>query len=179
MHSRQRADGEALDGTADPTYRAEMTSDESIDLRARALEVVEAERYLVLATVSPEGLPWSCPVWFAHDGLSAFFWLSRPGRTHSINVAHQPRIGLVAYDSHQPTGVGLCVYASAQAERVPDDELNDALAIISTRSLAHGAGAWDRARISPIGLDVYVARPAELWLNPGLGTDERERVPDA
>jgi hypothetical protein len=150
-----------------------------IDLRSRAREVVESERYVVLATVSPEGVPWSCPVWFAHDDLDAFFWLSRPGRTHSVNVAHQPRIGLVAFDSRQPTGVGLAVYASADASAVPDSDLDEALAIVSARSLTHGGGAWDRARISSAPLELYVARPVELWLNPGLGTDERRRVPDA
>ena len=156
-----------------------MTTEQPLDLRARALEVVAAERYLVLATVSPEGLPWSCPVWFAHDGLDAFYWLSRPGRTHSVNVAHQPRIGLVAFNSQQPTGVGLAVYAAADASVVPDDELDDALATVSARSVAHGGGTWDRARLEQAPLDLYVARPVELWLNPGLGSDVRERVPDA
>ena len=69
---------------------------------------------------------------------------------------------------------------SRQGEAVvPDGELDDALAVVSARSLRHGAGAWDRARISSTPLELYVARPVELWLNPGLGTDERERVPDA
>jgi len=162
-----------------PTYRAGMTADPVTDPRARAREVVDAERYVVLATVSSEGVPWSCPVWFAHDDLDAFYWLSRPGRTHSVNVAHQPRVGMVAFDSRQPTGVGLAVYASADAAVVPDGDLDDALAVVSARSLAHGGGAWDRARISSTPLELFVARPVELWLNPGLGTDERQRVPDA
>lgn len=149
------------------------------ELRERALEVVRAERYLVLATVSPSGEPWSCPVWFAHDGLDRFWWLSRPERRHSLNLVHQPRIGLVAFDSRQPAGVGLGVYASADAGEVPDDELDRALRYVSDRSRHHGGSAWDRERLDESPLRLYEARPVELWLNPGHGTDERLRVPEA
>lgn len=156
-----------------------MTTDQPIDLRARALEVVEAEKYLVLGTVSPAGEPWTCPVWFAHEGLDRFLWLSRPYREHSVNLAAQSRVSFVVFDSRQPTGVGLAVYASADARVVPDDDLDRALAIVSPRSVAHGGKPWDRERIEPIPLELYEAVPVELWLNPGEGTDIRERVPDA
>lgn len=156
-----------------------MAEDRSTDLRARALEVVEAEKYLVLGTVSPAGEPWTCPVWFAHDGLDRFYWLSRPHRAHSVNLEQQSRVSFVVFDSSQPTGVGLAVYAAADARVVPDDDLDRALAIVSPRSTAHGGKPWDRARIEPIPLELYEAVPVELWLNPGEGSDERLRVPDA
>ena len=146
-------------------------------LRARALEVVEAERYLVLATVSPEGVPWSSPVWFAHDGLAAFYWISRPHRTHSVNITHQPRVGFVVFDSRQPAGTGLAVYAAADVGVAADDELDTGLAVFSERSVAHGVGPWTRADHEGSGLSLYVARPARLWLLPGAGTDERVPVP--
>ena len=147
------------------------------DLRALALHVVAAERYAVLGTVSPDGEPWACPVWFAHDGLACFYWLSRPERTHSVNIAHQSRISLVVFDSSQPAGIGLGFYATADAANVPEGELDEALTVVSARSLAHGGKAWDRGRLESSPLRLYAARPVELWLNPGEGTDVREPVP--
>src|SRR5689334_16827044 len=105
-----------LDATGPGGPRSQAADDprdpaEAAALRERALAVLAAERYLVLATVSPQGIPWSSPVWFAHDGLDAFYWLSRPHRTHSVNLEHQPMVALVVFDSRQPAGTGLAVYA--------------------------------------------------------------------
>jgi hypothetical protein len=149
------------------------------DLRDRALEVVRAERYLVLATVSADRVPWSSPVWFAHDRLSAFYWLSRPGRTHSVNLVSQPRVAFVVFDSRQRVGTGLAVYAAADAGPVPDQELESALGLVSVRSVADGGGAWSQQRLAEAPLRLYVARPVELSLLPGEGTDERVRLPEA
>jgi hypothetical protein len=146
-------------------------------LRARALDVVSAERYLVLATSSRDGTPWSSPVWFAHDGLAAFYWLSRPYRTHSVNLQARPRVAFVVFDSRQPAGTGLGVYAVAEAGVVPDEELDAALAVLSPRSVAHGGSEWTRERLEPLPTQLYVARPVELSLLPGVGTDERVPVP--
>ena len=152
-------------------------ADSPDQLRARALAAVSAERYLVLATVSADGVPWSSPVWFAHEGLSAFYWLSRPYRTHSVNIGQQPRIGLVVFDSRQPAGTGLGVYAAADAGVVPNGDLDAALDVLSPRSVAHGGSAWTRERLEPLPVRLYVARPVELSLLPGVGTDERVPVP--
>lgn len=152
-------------------------NDSPDELRARALAVVAAERYLVLATSSSDGVPWSSPVWFAHEGLTAFYWLSRPYRTHSVNLESRSRVAFVVFDSRQPAGTGLGVYAAADAGVVPDDELDAALAVLSPRSVAHGGSAWTRERLEPLPTRLYVARPVELSLLPGVGTDERVPVP--
>jgi general stress protein 26 len=44
-------------------------------------EIIEAARYLVLATAGTAGRPWSSPVYFAHIGLTDFFWVSSPEAT--------------------------------------------------------------------------------------------------
>ena len=31
-------------------------------------EIIDAARYMVLATADEDGLPWASPVWFAPDG---------------------------------------------------------------------------------------------------------------
>ena len=40
--------------------------------------IIEANRYLVLATADATGRPWSSPVYFAHIGYTEFFWVSSP-----------------------------------------------------------------------------------------------------
>jgi general stress protein 26 len=41
-----------------------------------ASDIIEASRYLVLATADAAGRPWSSPVYFAHIGFAEFFWVS-------------------------------------------------------------------------------------------------------
>jgi predicted pyridoxine 5'-phosphate oxidase superfamily flavin-nucleotide-binding protein len=42
-----------------------MTHD---NLTAHALAMLDANRYLVLGTIDPDGRPWTSPVYFAADG---------------------------------------------------------------------------------------------------------------
>jgi len=61
------------------------------------LAIIEASRYLVLATADAAGRPWSSPVYFAHIGLTEFFWVSSPDVTHSRNIA---RLYQATVDAH-------------------------------------------------------------------------------
>ena len=46
------------------------------DLRAHAEELLATNRYLTLGTVTPDGRPWTSPVYFAADGLTSYYWCS-------------------------------------------------------------------------------------------------------
>ena len=63
--------------------------------------IIEASRYLVLATADKAGRPWSSPVYFAHIGFTEFFWVSSPDATHSRNIAVRPEVGIVIFDSQE------------------------------------------------------------------------------
>ena len=65
-------------------------------------DIIEGNRYLVLATADAAGWPWSSPVYFAHIGFSEFFWISSPDVTHSRNIAVRPEVGIVVFDSQMP-----------------------------------------------------------------------------
>jgi nitroimidazol reductase NimA-like FMN-containing flavoprotein (pyridoxamine 5'-phosphate oxidase superfamily) len=69
-------------------------------------DLIEASRYLVLATADAAGRPWSSPVYFAHIGLTEFFWVSSPDVTHSRNIAVRPEVGIVVFDSQAAIGTG-------------------------------------------------------------------------
>jgi len=78
-------------------------------------DIVEATRYLVLATADATGRPWSSPVYFAHIGFTEYFWVSSPEVTHSRNIAVRPEVGIAVFDSQAAIGTGQGVYMSASA----------------------------------------------------------------
>jgi hypothetical protein len=73
-------------------------------------DIIEASRYLVLATADAAGRPWSSPVYFAHIGFTEFFWVSSPDVTHSRNIAVRPEVSIVVFDSQVAIGAGLRLY---------------------------------------------------------------------
>ncbi|MDN3020547.1 pyridoxamine 5'-phosphate oxidase family protein [Streptomyces sp. S.PB5] len=108
-----------------------------------ARELLDAVAYMVLATADADGLPWSSPVYFAHEGYRAFFWVSSAEATHSRNIAVRPEVGISVFDSSVPIGTGQGVYMAGVAEEVVDDKAAEhALEVFSRRSVAHGGRVW-------------------------------------
>jgi Pyridoxamine 5'-phosphate oxidase len=95
------------------------------DLDARARDVIDANTYMVLGTLDPDGEPRLSPVYFTHVDYADFYWVSSPGAHHSRNVQRHPSISVVIFDSSVPVGAGQCVYVRADdAAVVPDTELD-------------------------------------------------------
>jgi nitroimidazol reductase NimA-like FMN-containing flavoprotein (pyridoxamine 5'-phosphate oxidase superfamily) len=121
-------------------------------------EIIEASRYLVLATADAAGRPWSTPVYFAHIGFTEFFWVSSPEATHSVNIAVRPEVGIVVFDSQVAIGAGQGVYMSAAATLLEGDEAARGIVAFSARSVAHGAREWTSQDVRPgAGLRLYRA----------------------
>jgi nitroimidazol reductase NimA-like FMN-containing flavoprotein (pyridoxamine 5'-phosphate oxidase superfamily) len=141
-------------------------------------DLIEASRYLVLATAGADGRPWSSPVYFAHIGLAEFFWVSAPDVTHSRNIAVRPEVGMVVFDSQAPIGTGQGVYMPAVARLVEDgDETARGIEAFSRRSVAHGGREWTSEDVRPgAGLRLYRAVAGEYSI---LAKDGRpdHRVP--
>jgi uncharacterized protein YhbP (UPF0306 family) len=149
------------------------TTDQMDAERQQAHRVVEALRYVVLATADADGRPWASPVYFAADGLTTFWWVSSPASTHSRNIAARADVALTVFDSTQAVGTGLGVYAPAIARRVDDADVSRQVQTYSDRSVTDGAGAWDHRRLADSGLALYRADVTELSLLPGRGIDRR------
>jgi nitroimidazol reductase NimA-like FMN-containing flavoprotein (pyridoxamine 5'-phosphate oxidase superfamily) len=113
----------------------------SDELRA----IVDANRYMTLATAGEDGRPWATPVWFASDDYRQFFWVSKPNARHSRNLAARPELGIVIYDSSVPVGGATAVYLSAVAEEVADEGLD----IFNRRGEAQGLRPWTREDVLP------------------------------
>jgi nitroimidazol reductase NimA-like FMN-containing flavoprotein (pyridoxamine 5'-phosphate oxidase superfamily) len=132
------------------------------DLAAVAREIVDANRYMTLATADGDGRPWATPVWFAHDNYTDFFWVSRPEARHSRNLATRSRLAIVIFDSTVPVGGAQAVYVDAVAAELDGAERERGIAIYSHRSQAHGAGEWRGADvIAPAPHRLYRARASE------------------
>jgi nitroimidazol reductase NimA-like FMN-containing flavoprotein (pyridoxamine 5'-phosphate oxidase superfamily) len=140
-------------------------------------DIIEASRYLVLATADAAGRPWSSPVYFAHIGFTEFLWVSSPDVTHSRNIAVRPEVGIAIFDSQAPIGAGQGVYMSAAAQLLEDGETAEGIEAFSRRSVAHGGREWTSEDVRPgAGLRLYRATADSHWI---LAKDGRpdHRVP--
>ena len=135
------------------------------DLAAVAREIIDANRYLTLATADGDGRPWAAPVWYANEGYTDFLWVSRPEARHSRNLASRPGLAIVIFDSTVPVGGAQAVYVEALAEELSGAERERGIAIYSRRSQAHGAGEWRGADvIAPAPHRLYRARASEHFV---------------
>jgi nitroimidazol reductase NimA-like FMN-containing flavoprotein (pyridoxamine 5'-phosphate oxidase superfamily) len=158
--------------------RAEVIIVTGNDAAQTATGLVEASRYLVLATADETGRPWSSPVYFAHLGFTEFFWVSSPDVTHSRNIAVRPEVGIVVFDSQAAIGTGQGVYMSAVAELLEDDDaVARGIEAFSRRSIAHGGHAWTSEDVRPgTGMRLYRATAGAHWLLAKDGQPDH-RVP--
>jgi Pyridoxamine 5'-phosphate oxidase len=139
--------------------------------------IIEASRYLVLATGDATGRPWSSPVYFAHIGYTEFFWVSSPEAAHSVNIAVRPEVGIAVFDSHAAIGTGQGVYMSAVATLLEGGEVARGIEAFSDRSVAHGGSSWASEDVRPgAGLRLYRATADAHWI---LAKDGRpdHRIP--
>lgn len=131
--------------------------------------------YLTLATAAADGTPWATPVWFAPRGLDLFVWASKPGARHSRNIAENPHVSLVIFDSSRAPGEGSALYVAARAEVVPDTGFDEALALYNARSIERSLGEWDPSKLQgPARHRLYRAVALESFVLDDH--DERIRV---
>ena len=145
------------------------------DPAALARGIIDANQYMTLATADGDGRPWATPVWFAHQGYTDLYWVSRPEARHSRNLAVRPEVGIVIVDSTVPEGEGQAVYVEALARELDGADRDEGIAVVSRRSEALGAARWGVADVSgPAPLRLYRARAAAHFVL--AETDERLTV---
>ena len=132
---------------------------------ATARRIIDANRYLTLATADADGRPWVTPVWFAPEGYTDFIWVSRPSTLHSTNIAVRPEVGIVVFDSTVAIGQGQAVYIEAVAEQIADTGADAAIAVFSARSEANGGRPWRPSDVvGAAAFRLYRARAAALYI---------------
>ena len=150
-----------------------------MDAAAHARDLLDRNRYLVLGTADADGSPWVTPVWFVPDGLTRVLWISRPGSRHSQLLGARPQVALTVLDTSLPSDQAAAFYATGEAGLVPDDALDDAVALAARRSAQHDLDPFGRDRLSgDAPLRLYSARILRAWvLDQDATTDRRAEVP--
>lgn len=138
---------------------------EKQELEEMARRIIDSNLYMTLATSDETGRPWVSPVYFATYEFTEFIWVSSPEARHSRNLSVRQEMSIVIFDSRIPVNKGQAVYMSAEGERVPDGEVDRAIAIFSERSARHGAGTWTRGDVEEEArLRVYRALASEHFV---------------
>ncbi|GIE99259.1 pyridoxamine 5'-phosphate oxidase family protein [Paractinoplanes rishiriensis] len=156
-------------------------SDPELDQVVR--DVFDANRYLTLGTVEPDGGPRLSPVYFTHHEYRTLYWISHPRAQHSQNVETTPEIVMVIFDSSvPPTDNPQAVYLSATAQRVPDDQLaiECVIAFRDVGADAHPFAPEELTAPAPLRLYRAVVSGYEIHIrgnHPTLGTGTDVRLP--
>ncbi|MCD0443932.1 pyridoxamine 5'-phosphate oxidase family protein [Glycomyces sp. A-F 0318] len=95
-------------------------------LAALAREIIDANKYMTLATAGADGSPWASPVFFTPDGYRRLYWVSSPTARHSRNIFDHAAVAIVVFDSQAPIGEAGAVYMRATAGEVPEAEVEAA-----------------------------------------------------
>lgn len=141
------------------------------NLESRAEAVIAANKYLTLATVDSDGRPWATPVYFTPDGHEHFYWVSSPDARHSRNLAANPAVSIVIFDSTVPIGGAHAVYLTGEAHVVPDEELADRARFYSGRLPELREFTEDELR-APADMRLYRATVTAAWTLVGYGAPE-------
>ena len=158
----------------------EPTSTEPRDIAHR---IIDDNHFMVLGTSQPDGTPRVSPVFYNHDGYRDFYWISSPRAQHSRNIAAQPRVEIVIFNSQVDPGPGTAaVYLGATAAQVPDAELPAVTAAFSSvRSGVRAYGVDELSGDAELRLYRAVVRSTEIHVRGsdperGTGIDRRLTV---
>ncbi len=150
------------------------------DLDAMARRVIDANLYMTIATLQPDGSPWLSPVYFTPARYRDFYWVSVPGAHHSRNLRERPEVETVIFDSSVAVGHAEAVYISARAREVPEDELAAVVGeAFQQRGGARRFAPEDLAGEADLRLYVATATSWEVLIRGGdsihgTGIDRRE-----
>ncbi|WP_285107127.1 pyridoxamine 5'-phosphate oxidase family protein [Promicromonospora sp. MEB111] len=154
---------------------------EPIDIAHR---VIDDNHFMVLGTAQPDGTPRVSPVFYNHAAYRDFYWISSPDAQHSRNVAAQPRVEIVIYNSQADPGPDTAaVYLGATAAQVPDAELPAAVtaAFSSVRSGVRAYGVDELSGDAELRLYRATVTSTEIHVRGsdperGTGIDRRLAV---
>jgi nitroimidazol reductase NimA-like FMN-containing flavoprotein (pyridoxamine 5'-phosphate oxidase superfamily) len=151
------------------------TTDE--ERRRIARSVIDANRFMTLATADERGTPWATPVWFASPDGRRFLWVSSPTTRHSRNIASRPDVAIVLYDSRTTPAERQAVYVEATAREVADDDVDEGIAIFSRESSSQGLSEWSRDDVTaPARFRLFQATATAMFV---LADGPDERLPVA
>ncbi len=150
------------------------------ELNAMARRVIDANHYMTLATLDPDGHPRLSPVYYTAARYTDFYWVSSAEAHHSRNLAERPQVQIVIFDSTAPVGEGEAVYLRGTAKQMPGSELEAVLP--EAFRTAAGARQFDPDELrggAPLRLYLAHATSCEVHVagghpEHGRGVDTRQ-----
>lgn len=129
----------------------------------KAKEVFKKIRYITLATVSEDGIPWNSPVWYAKDADYNLYFGSPKNTQHSQNIRANGKAFVVIYDSTAPEGTGFGVYMTAKVTELnTPEEIKKGIAAIWGK---RGKDKDPKEFAGGADLRLYKVMPIEIWVN--------------
>ena len=133
------------------------------DLPSYFGQLVSTTPYVTLATTCLDGKPWNTPVVGFFDEDCILYWASWTKSQHSLNIACEPHIFVVVYDTSLPLGQGAALYLRMHARMLHDeDEVSAAMLIYTDRFGEDGSHA---AFLGECPRRLYKAAPLQIWCN--------------
>jgi uncharacterized protein YhbP (UPF0306 family) len=132
---------------------------------SKAHRIIEKVKYITIATVTSDGLPWNTPVFGAFDEKYNFYWGSYKESQHSQNVRDNGEVFLAIYDSTAAPGTGEGVYIKAKAFEIDNESETDfAHALLQKRR--DPILYWKIEQVKGKGpIRLYKAIPENVWVN--------------
>ena len=156
-----------------------QTSKGHPELNAMARRVIDANHYMTLATIDPDGRSRLSPVYYTPARYSDLYWVSSPEAQHSRNLVERPEVQIVIFNSTAPVGKGEAVYLASAARAIRDDELETVCG--EAFRITAGARRFTPDELRRGGLQLYVARTKSCEVHVpaqhavyGRGIDSRQ-----
>lgn len=92
-----------------------------------AKALIDGNKYLVLATSDRMSKPWAATVFYAPDADYNFYFISAIDTLHVKNIAENPNVAFVIYDSSTPIGRYDAVQASGVVEQLDRQDVPAAI----------------------------------------------------
>jgi pyridoxine/pyridoxamine 5'-phosphate oxidase len=158
-----------------------------LDLTAHARAIIDANLYLTLGTVDPDGYPWTSPVYFAPVDDREFCWMSATDARHTRHVVARPQVSMVIFDPTVLPYHGRAVYAVGEAQELSGSDLDRALEVYPRRDGQDATPVMRAEVTAPAAYRLYQATASDMWVlcpreprQPcrlhGLAKDHRARV---
>lgn len=137
----------------------------------KAKKLIEELRYLTLATTNKVMIPWSAPLFFAHDNDYNFYWRCSRKTVHSTDIEENNNVAFTIYNSTLPKTNVYGVYVRAKAQALSDEkEVENALKLIMKKEKKPLPPVEEYMPGAPKG--VYKAVPIAVWINDLEGKGE-------
>lgn len=130
----------------------------------KAYDILNNHRYLNLATVTPENLPWNTPLYYAFDKDLNFYWHSWVHNQHSHSIQTNPNAYITIYEAANIPGFATGVYMQGTAKVA--DGVQETLTGLKHIYIRQDKPVKDIAMFQdPHPRRVYMFTPQQVWLN--------------